>query len=500
MVLIYFTASVGLMCAIAGMWLNRSTSPEAKAQIRLATPILSLRRFPETTTSELSQARLKVDLDAFITKNVPDTSCLIVEIRGTRVAEIHPDMLYTPASTEKILTGLVAIKKLGAAHTFRTSLTSAAPIVNGTITGDVYLVGGGDPVLATPDYNAAATYQPTAWTNIETLADSIAATGVKTITGAIIGDESRYDTVRKLASWGFKEFIFQDHTGPMSALGLNDGFDSNSTAATEPAAFTAETMKQLLLKRGVNIVGVSNVGTAPNGTKEIAGIDSPPLGDLVADMIRNSDNMTAELLTKELDKASGGAGTTKTGALKTIADLVAMGLPVGKSKLIDGSGLDSGNKVTCELLHAALLLGGPHGPIGDGLSVAGRNGTLSKSMLSTAAESRVRAKTGSIPGIVGLVGYVDPSSTRPVSTPPVSFAFMLNGLDGFDQRILVRDRLGETLASYPRGFDLAKITPLAPILPTPPKGTKKPSSTTTKTTTTNVSGTVAITIPTTIAP
>ena len=58
-------------------------------------------------------------------------------------------------------------------------------------------------------------------------------TGIRieeTITGAIIGDESRYDTVRKLASWGFKEFIFQDHTGPMSALGLNDGFDSNSTA------------------------------------------------------------------------------------------------------------------------------------------------------------------------------------------------------------------------------------------------------------------------------
>ena len=191
--------------------------------------------------------------------------------------------------------------------------------------------------------------------------------------------------------------------------------------------------------------------------------------------------MTAELLTKELDRAAGGKGTTRAGAAATVAGLSAGGLPVGKTKLIDGSGLDSGNRTTCNLLHAALLAGGVHGPIGDGLAVAGRSGTLNDKMTSTAAEGRLRAKTGAIYGVIGLVGYVDAPAQNPTSTPPVSFAFVLNGVPDEIKRGIIRDRLGETLALFPAGFSAATIEPLPPVIPTPPKGTKPTAKTTTTT-------------------
>ena len=91
------------------------------------------------------------------------------------------------------------------------------------ITGDVWLVGGGDPLLATQDYVHTFRRPPEPVTSLEALADGVVAAGVTQITGRVVGDESRYDTQRYVASWPAR-YIRAPEIGPMSALSVNDGF------------------------------------------------------------------------------------------------------------------------------------------------------------------------------------------------------------------------------------------------------------------------------------
>ena len=59
-----------------------------------------------------------------------------------------------PASTQKLLVAAVALEVLGPEYRFTTAVASPAPI-DGEVTGDVYLIGGGDPLLTSDDYPIA---------------------------------------------------------------------------------------------------------------------------------------------------------------------------------------------------------------------------------------------------------------------------------------------------------------------------------------------------------
>src|SRR5439155_458702 len=79
-------------------------------------------------------------------------------------------------------------------------------------------------------------------------------------------------------------------------------------------------------------------GRAPSGGIRVASVDSPPMGTIVGEMLRESDNLTAELLTKELGKRYGGGGTTAAGLVVVRDDLAKAGLPASDLAAADGSG------------------------------------------------------------------------------------------------------------------------------------------------------------------
>ena len=92
------------------------------------------------------------------------------------------------------------------------------------IEGDVWLVGSGDPLLASAEYSER--YEDgLPFTDVGLLANQVAETGLTTITGAVIGDESLFDTVRFVPTWPerFRPGN-QTQSGPLSALSINDGF------------------------------------------------------------------------------------------------------------------------------------------------------------------------------------------------------------------------------------------------------------------------------------
>ena len=125
--------------------------------------------------------------------------------------------------------------------------------------------------------------------------------------------------------------------------------------------------------------------------------------------------------------------------------LEAAGLPVSQLAAVDGSGLDRSDRASCTLLMAAIERGGPAGAIAAGLPVAARDGTLAKRFVGNPAAGRLRAKTGSLDGVVGLTGYVD----APDGGPPLSFSLMANELprDAFGRAL--QEQVGAVLAGYP---------------------------------------------------
>ena len=129
-----------------------------------------------------------------------------------------------------------------------TKVISETQPVNGVLKDDLWIVGGGDPVLMTSKY-AERYKDPFLYTDIKDLGLEIVSSGINHVEGSVIGDESLFDDMRFVDSWPERfRHTDQKQSGPISALSLNAGFvrwdtvkESNgfNTPAEEPAEYTA---------------------------------------------------------------------------------------------------------------------------------------------------------------------------------------------------------------------------------------------------------------------
>lgn len=225
---------------------------------------------------------------------------------------------------------------------------------------------------------------------------------------------------------------------------MNDGFRTwghPGQPFADPPADAAALFAELLAARGVSIGGaVAGAGAAPAAGIEIAGIDSPPIGELVHAMFSGSDNGTAELLVKELGRQRKGEGTTTAGTQAITEVLRAEDAAIDGVTIADGSGLSDAARVTCR--SSTTLLSLEAGASGGRLAVGGRDGTLARRFLGTPAAGRLRARTGSLEGTAALAGYVDAENDT-----TVEFAYMINGLHHGESGRPLQDRLATALAT-----------------------------------------------------
>lgn len=451
------------------------------------TPVLSARRVPGLIAAPVADRRLTSALDGLVARQ-SGTTCLTVSSSGRTVYAHAPDVALVPASIEKLFTAVAALEVLGPDHRLRTRVLAAAPPVAGVVTGDLWLVGGGDPLLATDPYLARFRRQPQIATDAEALADAVAAAGVTQVGGAVVGDESRFDSVRYVGAWPAR-FIEQDQSGPISALTIDDNWATfppspevavpDESPAPDPPAHAAGVLTGLLAQRGVAVAAPPAAGVAPPDAIELAAIDSPPMAQLVAQMLRESDNQTAEVLVKEIAVARGRPGTTADGVAAIAEVLGELGLPVAGSVVADGSGLADTNRHTCELVQAVLDRGGPESPIGAGLAVAATSGTLERRFVGTPLAGRLQAKTGTLNTVTALAGFL---ATDPGAQ--VTFAFVVNlapeeRVDDAD--LALQEELALILLRYPEGPPLDALGPLPPPVAVPQPGLEVPGTSTTVT-------------------
>jgi serine-type D-Ala-D-Ala carboxypeptidase/endopeptidase (penicillin-binding protein 4) len=350
----------------------------------------------------------------------------VVRTGTEETVSYNPDAPLAPASTQKLLVAAAALDRLGPDFRFVTRVMARQPPAAGVVE-EVWLVGGGDPVLAAPEWAAYELAQPrtagAAVTPMASLVDGLAGAGVKTVRGSVHGDDSWHDRLRYLPTWK-PIYITDGDAVPLSGLTVNSGWKSwtpEGKAAENPTLYAASELARLLGGRGIT-VGGADEAVAPQGAVVLASVSSPPLAAIVASMLNSSDNLSAELITRELGKRVRGSGTTDAGTQVVEEEAAKLGLPTGGMRMIDGSGLDVNNRATCMLLQKAMDLGvqAPFRSIWDGLAVAGRTGTLHHRLTATPLDGRLHAKTGSIAGVVALVGYID-------GPRPVHFAFIANG-------------------------------------------------------------------------
>lgn len=462
------TAATSGSMAAAGALGDGSASSNggvrSTAEVELSTPVLSARRAPELLSRTVAHIRLGNDLDAAMSSGAlgpaAQSSCLAVEEGDDAIYGRQADLTLVPASTLKVLTGMAALERMGKEFHYVTEVRVDRPVAGGVVEGPMWLVGAGDPLLSTKAYADSFRNQPQVYTSIDVLADRIAAAGIREIRGGVIGDESRYDTVRYFPTWK-QGYITDNEVGPVSALVVNDNFAQfrplKTIAAPAPAPHGAAVLTELLRGRGITVADPGE-GVAPEGATPVASVTSPPLPEIVGQLLRESDNMTAELLTKEMGRRYGDGGTWPEGT-RVIRETVAMaGLPAEGYAAADGSGLDVANRLSCSLLMEALDLAGHDGPVTAGFAVAGQTGTLSQRFKGNPAEGRLRAKTGSLNFVAGLVGYVDAADDR-----TLEFALLANGLPNRTQAGRdLQERVGAILATYPKAPPASNLEPVPP--------------------------------------
>jgi D-alanyl-D-alanine carboxypeptidase/D-alanyl-D-alanine-endopeptidase (penicillin-binding protein 4) len=153
--------------------------------------------------------------------------------------------------------------------------------------------------------------------------------------------------------------------------------------------------------RGVRVRDAPGAGSPPGGMKEIASLDSAPLGNVVRHMNLGSRNFWAEVLGKRLGVDVSGKGTIAAGAKAICAYAARHGQDF---TCYDASGLSYANRASA-LGMLQLLWDAQARPWGDVLRSTlptGGQGTLEDRL----QDVRLRAKTGTLQDVSALSGWV----------------------------------------------------------------------------------------------
>ena len=400
---------------------------------------------------------------------------------GGTLFAFQPDSLFVPASTAKLFTTALALERLGADYRFVTSVAaSRGPDAAGTVTGDLHLVGTGDPTLSARPvpYRKGAALRSPLWA-LEELADEIVARGVRRVEGDVVGDDRAY-VWEPHPEGRAQEDALWDYGAPVSALSINDNRFSLilrpgrragdpagvrvlptleyflienrvlttrtgeskieverlpgsrqvrvwgslplkaapvglSLAVDDPAEYAAAALYDALERRGVAIAGkpIARHRYAGDDSEwrdqdvELARRVSPPLREILEVIDKESPNLYAELVLREVARVRQGAGSQKAGLEEMRSFLREAGIPEEEARLADGSGLSTLNLVTPRAVTKLLAFMQSSKEREDWmglLAAGGEDGTLSQRFAGVGA-GRIRAKTGTLTHVSALAGY-----------------------------------------------------------------------------------------------
>ena len=458
------TATVKLRCICLPVFLG-GFLPATPAEPKSVEPIETLTQLQTRIDAHISQPRFAAAAWGIKVASL-DT--------GRTLFERDAGKLLKPASNAKLFTGALALDRLGPDYRIKTSFYAATrPGPDGVIHGDLIVYGRGDPSFAARfnggDYGKS----------LGPAVAALVAAGVKRIEGDLIGDESYFRGPPFGSSWAWDDL--QNYYGAeVSALSQEDNvvdlvFKPGAQSG-EPCLIVTKPQTSFLTfvnrartvdkagKREINLYRpirentVYISGSLPAGTNwtdavsvhnpalwfvtrlkeqlEQRGIAVPvasrPLSEIIAKMIKPSQNLYAQLLLLHVGTRSQKSDhQSKTTEEAGIAELNRFareaGIKRGELLFDEGSGLSRSALVTPNAFVQLLAFMSRHRSAGvfrDALPVAGVDGSLRSRMKGTAAEKNVHAKTGTIGYVHTLSGYVTTAAGE-----RLAFSLMLNAYD-----------------------------------------------------------------------
>jgi serine-type D-Ala-D-Ala carboxypeptidase/endopeptidase (penicillin-binding protein 4) len=398
-----------------------------------------------------------------------ELAVLVTDEHGREVVGHRPDEPVLPASTLKIVTAAAVLSTLGGEERLTTRLETTAAIAgDGTVDGDLVLVGAGDPTLVTDEY-ARWIYPARPRTRLSELADTLVERGVTRITGGVIGtaegfggpptaegwqdryfsdldarniagltvdgglvtsirwpqlDERARERWRKRAEEAGEDLEELEPPDPVRIplVGTQQEIEERLAGldpplavvdhAPDPVAHAAQELARLLEDRGVEVEGDS--GALEEGTElpvvgRLASLQSPPMEDVLRFAVQRSDNHLTDHLFWLIGRTRTGEGSWERGdrALRQVLD--RFGVDHTGAHFADGSGLSRADRVTARLLvdlDRAMTDSRFGATWGTLMAVSGESGTLRQRLAGTPAAGRFLGKTGTLRDVTGLAGMV----------------------------------------------------------------------------------------------
>jgi len=330
---------------------------------------------------------------------------------GEEVLQSNADMLFIPASTAKVPTSIAALEILGPNHRFETSLYATGRIVNEVLDGDLYLKGGGDPLLSIQ--------------NLMELTEQLRDLGLRQITGSFFYDDRFLTSSPEITKSQPETATYNPGISALS-LDFNRAPSTTDDNLEDPMALpiknpsyrTAKTFQRLTSMNDVTLPDPV-AGTTPDHAVQLAKHYSPALYDILRAGLEFSNNLVSELI---------GASAART-LMKNPAPLAATSealtawlqhrLPNTDWRgflLQNHSGLSAKSRMTprqmVDMLRYAArkhFTGKFYRPL---LPASGWRSSFRQRFRTSDVDARLWAKTGTMNYAKGLAGYFYSRSGR----------------------------------------------------------------------------------------
>jgi D-alanyl-D-alanine carboxypeptidase/D-alanyl-D-alanine-endopeptidase (penicillin-binding protein 4) len=436
--------------------------------------------------ADAAEPGAEAELDAAVKTLVHDrglreasVSVSIVDVDSGRTLGSHQEHVpQNPASNQKLYTAACALATLRPDHRYVTTLSGT---VRGSAAQGLVLRGHGDPSLDTADlYGMAA---------------ELKARGVRRVEGDLQVDQRAFDDQTTPAGFEQQPSEWASFRAPVSAVAVHENtvtltvrpqeadapalvaFDPPGFVDVEGSVLTTESgdavtlllspngrrlsakvggtagrdarmlryvrrvedpqllagyaMRAVLEDLGIKVQGSVSLATGNARGAVLAKHASAPLGELVTQLGKQSDNFYAEMIFKSLAAEVKGKPAKGLDAAQVLSKCIeARGASDTGVSFKNGSGLFDSNRATAASLTALLRGAYRDAAISSEfvaqLAVGGVDGTLHRRFHDLRAHRAVRAKTGTLDDVIALSGYV----LGPPGKGPVAFSVLINKVSG----------------------------------------------------------------------
>lgn len=342
-------------------------------------------------------------------------SVAIAAADGTIAAERNLDTEREPASTTKTLTAFIAVHTLEMSGTLDTEVylthadTSPTIVLQGH--GDMLLgEGQNDPSHINGRAGLATLAQNTAQSLRQRGIDQVALA----VDDSLFGDDNTSTALEQNNDGNamYTPLSSMAVDGGRMRYGLTadpDAFTDYPTLSRTTASDAAQTFRSLLTQQGITVTDSSDT-SGTEASARIAKVSSAPLNEVMAFMLRHSDNTLAELFAR-LTALKLGLGNSMDADIQAVVQVLrANDIPTDGLHLTSCSGLAAGTRLRIPTLLAVQrsLVGLDDGGAAEieGLSVPGLTGTARNRAANDDIKGLARVKTGSLGGVRALVGNV----------------------------------------------------------------------------------------------